>query len=131
MILRRSKSRRLRSAVGQMNDISGNTDDNGSRRGHARPTLSANRCQVYLTKERGRSPRAIVATGVAIRRAASPGLVEHLEINDSVCAEMPEALTELAPGDQQAARLGIAEDYRPYRSIGFLASLGPVAEPHF
>ena len=60
-----------------------------------------------LPKDCGHSPRAIAAGGVAIRRAAC--LVEHLEIDVSVCAEMPEDLTELAPGDQQAVRLGIAE----------------------
>jgi hypothetical protein len=34
------------------------------------------------------------------------GLIEQLEIDDSVCAEMPEALAEFAPGNQQAVRLG-------------------------
>jgi hypothetical protein len=76
-----------------------------------------------------RAPSLPAASQFAVLQAV--GLVEHLELDDSLCAEVPEAPTQLAPGNQQATRLGIAEDHRPYRSIGFVAGLGPVAEPQF
>jgi DNA-binding transcriptional LysR family regulator len=52
------------------------------------------------------APSLPAASQLAVPQAV--GLVEHLEIDDPVCAEMSEALTKLAPRDQQAARLGIA-----------------------
>ena len=61
--------------------------------------------------------------------AQANGLVERLGLDHAVGAEVAEALTQLAPCDQQAARLGIAEDHRPHRSLGFLASLGSISEP--
>ena len=44
---------------------------------------------------------------------------------------MAEALTQLAPRHEQAARLGVAQDHRPHRALGLLAGLGPIAQPQF
>src|ERR1700679_3731790 len=61
--------------------------------------------------------------------AQADAFIERHGLDQPVGAEMPEALAQLAPSDQHARRLGIAQHDRPHLPLGFLAGQRPVAEP--